>query len=326
MLRSGTRAEQQALSRADHGDQITLPSPFKSAPGKAQYLAAYERLMRLWPVPYEPLDLTGRFGRTHVVASGPTNAPPLMLLHGYLATLTMWSANTADLSRDYRVYAIDVMGQPSKSIPDPTAPIAGRADFVMWLTEVLDALHIDRAAVVGMSYGGWLTLNYAIGAHERVTKIALLSPAGSFLPNVRQFTLRALPIMVFRRRFLVESFLHWLTFKDNLRDPGVRRFTAYQVDLFHLGQKHFRQQRETLKVAPLPYSDAELRGLQVPTLLLIGQQEVLYDPAAALERARRLIPTFEGELVARAAHDMSYSRHDVVDARVLRFLKDAPTD
>ena len=54
---------------------------------------------------------------THVVVSGPKDAPPLVLLHGYWATSTMWSPNIADFSKDYRVYAIDVMGQPSKSIP-----------------------------------------------------------------------------------------------------------------------------------------------------------------------------------------------------------------
>ena len=54
---------------------------------------------------------------THVIVSGPKDAPPLVLLHGYMATSAMWSPNIGDFSKDYRVYAIDVMGQPSKSIP-----------------------------------------------------------------------------------------------------------------------------------------------------------------------------------------------------------------
>jgi len=61
--------------------------------------------------------------------------------------------------------------------------------------------------------------------------------------------------------------------------------------------------------------------LQVPTLLLIGAQEVIYDPKAALERARRLIPNFEGELVPRSSHDMSISKREIVDRRILEFLK-----
>jgi pimeloyl-ACP methyl ester carboxylesterase len=299
-----------------------LQSPFKSSKGAAEYLAAYEASMKLWPVPYEDMYISSRFGNSHLVASGPRDAPALMLLHGYMFSLAMWSPNVAELSKHYRVYAVDVMGQPSKSIPDQA--IRSRADFVEWLTAVLDALKIDRAYLVGMSYGGWLTLNFAIGAPDRVEKIVVLSPAGSFLRNVIQFALRAMPIMFFPTRFLARNFARWLTFGENWRNRDVRRLTDRLVEQFYLGEKHFRMQVETLKVGPDPFSDEELRSLQTPTLLLIGQQEVLYDPAAALDRARRLIPNFQGELVPHASHDMSYSQHGVVDARILEFLRKSP--
>jgi len=45
----------------------------------------------------------------------------VVLRHGYWATSTMWAPNIADFSKDYRVYAVDVMGQPSKSIPASAA-------------------------------------------------------------------------------------------------------------------------------------------------------------------------------------------------------------
>jgi pimeloyl-ACP methyl ester carboxylesterase len=293
-----------------------LPSPFKSAEGQAQYLAAYQASLRLWPVPYQAMDIPGRFGCTHLVASGPQGAPVLVLLHGYFASLTMWSPNIADLSRDYRVYAVDVMGQPSRSIPGQ--PIRSRADFVEWLTTLLDVLKVDRAHLAGMSYGGWLTLNYAIGASERVDKIVLLSPAGSFLPLVKQFFLRSMPMMFLPRRFVVNSFMSWLTYQENLHAAHTHAIYDCLVDQMYLGARYFHMQAG---VMPGVFSDDELRALQAPTLLLIGRQEVIYDPAAALERARRLVPHFEGELVPRASHDMSFSQAQLVDARILEFLK-----
>jgi len=113
-------------------------SPFKTPEGEAAFLAAYEAAMNLWPVPYEERDVQTRFGMTHVVISGPKEAPPLVLLHGYMATLMMWAPNIADFSKEYRVYAVDVMGQPSRSIPGE--PIRDRADFVAWLTATLDGV------------------------------------------------------------------------------------------------------------------------------------------------------------------------------------------
>ena len=133
---------------------MTNFSTFKTPEGKAAYMAAYEAAMNSWPVPYEKIEVSTRFGTTHVVISGPQEAPALVLLHGYLATLTMWSPNIADFSQDYRVYAIDVMGQPGKSSPNPDDPIRDLVDFDAWLGATLDALHLEEIYLTGMSYGG----------------------------------------------------------------------------------------------------------------------------------------------------------------------------
>jgi pimeloyl-ACP methyl ester carboxylesterase len=294
-------------------------SAFKTPGGEAAYLAVYNAAMKLWPVSYEEIEIPSRFGKTHVVASGPKDAPTLVLLHGYWATLTMWTLNIADFSKDYRVYAIDIMGQPSKSTSDE--PIRSAADYVAWLTTTLDGLHLDRTSLVGMSYGGWLALNYAVAVPERVQKLALLSPAASVLPIVKQFSLRGMLMLLFPTRFTMNSFMRWLGLKDNFGDPETRRLSDKVVDLMYLGVKHFGIPQETMRLVPTVLSDGELRAMHVPTLLLIGDREVIYDPAKALARARRLIPDFEGELVPGSSHDMAFSRHRIVDARVLDFLK-----
>jgi pimeloyl-ACP methyl ester carboxylesterase len=232
-----------------------------------------------------------------------------------MATLTMWWPNIAAFSKDYRLYAIDVMGQPSKSRPNE--PIGSAADFVSWLSVTLDALELDRVFLVGMSFGGWLALNCAVAAPQRVRKLVLLSPGG-LLPMVRQFTVRGLIMVWFPTHLTVNSFFRWLGF--------TYRAYANLLDLVCLGLKHFRMPIETARVIPAVVSDEALRAMRVPTLLLIGDQEVISNPVQALDRARRLIPDFEGELVPGCRHDMCASRHDIVDARVLVFLNKAPVD
>jgi pimeloyl-ACP methyl ester carboxylesterase len=293
---------------------MVYSSAFKTPDDETAYLAAYEASMKAWPVPYEEMQIPSRFGRTHVVASGPKGAPPLVLVHGYMATLVMWVPNVAAFSQHYRVYAVDVMGQPGKSIPN--APIRDAGDYVVWLTAVLHGLCLDRISLVGMSFGGWLALQYAVAAPERVQKLALLSPAASFLPIAKQFGLRGALMLFLARPFWVHSFMRWLGF--NAGDVDGQRV----IDLIYLGLKHFRSARETLRVAPTVFSDDTLRALRVPVLLLIGEHEVIYDPRKALARARHLIPRFEGELVPRCSHDMSSSQHRIVNPRVLDFLND----
>jgi len=289
---------------------MSQTSAFKTPEGEAQFLASYDDEMKLWPVPYEQVDVRSRFGTTHVVICGPETAPPLLLLHGYMATLTMWWPNIAAFSKDYRVYAVDVMGQPGRSRPNE--PIRNVADFASWLTATLDALHLDCVFLVGMSFGGWLALNYAVAAPQRVRKLVLLSPGG-LLPMVRQFTVRGMIMVWLPTRLTVNSFFRWLGFTD--------RAYANLLDMVCLGLKHFRMPIETARVMPAVVSDEALRAMSAPTLLLIGDHEVISNPRLALERARRLIPDFEGELVSGCRHDMCASRHDIVDARVLEFLK-----
>ena len=213
------------------------PSAFKTPEGEAAFLAAYDAAMKLWPVPYEELDTPSPFGSTHVVVSGPKDGPPLVLLHGYMATLTMWSPNIAAFSKNHRVYALDVMGQPSKS--RPAEPIRSAADFVSWLTATLDALHLDRVALVGMSFGGWLALNYAVAVPQRVRRLVLLSPGG-LLPMVRQFTARGFLMVSLPTRLTVNSFFRWLGFTA----PSY----ANMLDLMYLGLTQFRMPIETARV------------------------------------------------------------------------------
>jgi len=297
---------------------MTHISAFKTPEGEAAYLAAYDAAMKLWPVPYEEVEIPSRFGTTHVVVTGLKDAPPLVLLHGMAMTLTMWSPNIADFSKDYQVYAIDVMGQPGKSIPNPDEPIRDAVDFVAWLRETLDGLNLERISLVGMSYGGWLALHFTMVEPARVRKLVLLSPGASFLPIVKQFMLRVMLMTLFPTRLTADSFMGWMGIKDTPGDTVSRRL----LDLFYLGMKHFRFPPETARIMPSVFSDDELRAVHVPVLLLIGDREVIYDPARALARARALLPIFEGDLVRQSSHNMCGSQYRIVDARVLDFLND----
>jgi pimeloyl-ACP methyl ester carboxylesterase len=60
--------------------------------------------------------------------------------------------------------------------------------------------------------------------------------------------------------------------------------------------------------------------MRVPTLLLIGRREVVWNPVTALRRARQLFPDIQAELVPNSSHEMCFSQCEFVDARVRQFL------
>jgi pimeloyl-ACP methyl ester carboxylesterase len=122
----------------------------------------------------------------------------------------------------------------------------------------------------------------------------------------------------FPTRITVNWFMRWL----GVTGPDARPI----IELMYLGLKHFRVPVETLRVLPVMFPDDRLRAMHVPTLLLIGDQEVVCDPTTALARARRLFPDVRAELVPQSSHDMCFSRCRIVDARVLDFLQTGTDD
>src|SRR5947208_9885252 len=97
-----------------------------------------------------------REGHTFVVASGDRHAPPLVLLHGSGANSASWISDVSEWSQRFRVYAVDMIGEPGLSAP-ARPPFASEA-YANWLDDVWKGLGLTAASVAGVSLGGWLAL------------------------------------------------------------------------------------------------------------------------------------------------------------------------
>jgi pimeloyl-ACP methyl ester carboxylesterase len=283
---------------------------FKSPEAERVYLAAYDETLSLWPVPFTNHTVSTPFAETHVIASGPQTGSPLVLLHATGMSGTVWFPNAGDLSRNHRTYAVDVVNEPG--LTRQTSLLRNAADCASWLLAVLDALDVSRVTLIGSSYGGWLSINFALHSPERVEKLVLLAPAASLLP----FTPGTLSLL---------KVLPYVPVK-----PGGKRvldmyLPGFDVEplfarQFALGVRGFRYANPRKSVFPRPYSDEQLRAVSVPTLLLIGDRERIYDGPKALDRAGRLVSTIEKDVVPGAGHILAMQRPDLVNARTLQFV------
>ncbi len=159
-------------------DVSTNLSIFKDEETKSKFLSFYKKSLATWPVPYEEFMVRTRYGDTHVIASGPIDRDPIVLIHATGINGTMWAPNIAALNNQYRVYALDTIGDFGKSILNDSKVYPKSAqDYSRWLIDVFDGLGISQASVVGSSMGGWITHGAAIFAPDRIKKIVLLDPA-----------------------------------------------------------------------------------------------------------------------------------------------------
>jgi pimeloyl-ACP methyl ester carboxylesterase len=289
---------------------MTTPSSFKTAEGAAEYLAAYNRTLALWPVPHEAIDVPTRFGTTHVNMAGSVDAPALILLHGFAVSSTEWYANVAPLSQHFRVYALDAVNQMGLSVV--TRPLKTRQESADWLTDVMDGLNIERAVVVGHSYGGWLTLNLALLAPQRVERMILLSPASSFASLRWQFALQFLGTFLMPSRKAMYRFMQQTT-TMRLVDGQA------EVEQLILGIKHLKPTQFGAPIIAV-FKDEELKQINIPTLLLVGEQDTSCKPVKVLERARRVMPLIEADLIVGGGHLFPVDQAETTNARMLKFL------
>jgi pimeloyl-ACP methyl ester carboxylesterase len=285
-------------------------SAFTSDQARAKYLAVYERIFdRLWPVDRESLDVDTSFGATRMYRSGRADGIPVVLLPGASANSLMWYRYVARLGQTRPVITIDPIGEPGASVQ--RAPIGDGRDLAAWLDEVLTALGVDRAHLLGCSYGGWTALQNAAHMPDRTATLTLLDPAGfgritgRFLLWIIAGGFAGLTPAPLRRRFA--RWLHNASLLDN--------------DLTGLLAVTMRFRRRL--PAPAPLTDDELRGIAAPALVLLGERSQMYDASQVAAKLQALTPAIRVEIVPGAGHDLPVYCPDLVIEQTIEFIEQA---
>lgn len=259
---------------------------YKSAAGEARVRAAYAAALAQWPVAHETRRLATGQGETFVVVSGPVGAPALVLLHGSGTNAAMWMGDVTAWSAHFRVHAVDIIGEPGFSAP--SRPPLGSEAYAAWLDEVLDGLGVKSAAFVGASLGGWFALDYATRRPARVGKLVLVCPGGIGRQKTgfifKLIALSALGAWGRKKAFALVAGI------------GGEAAAAGQglADIF----RHFKPRTDVLPV----FSDAQLAGLPMPVMLVVGGRDVMLDSDASRRRVQAALPAAEIRYLPEVGH------------------------
>ena len=111
---------------------------------------------------------------THLFEAGQTTAPPLLYLHGtYLGNL--WLDYHKALSQHFHIFAPDTPGFGLTARPDW---MRNMDDYTLYFRDLLNALGLEKATIVGHSLGGWMAAEVAVWFPERVDQLVLANAAG----------------------------------------------------------------------------------------------------------------------------------------------------
>jgi pimeloyl-ACP methyl ester carboxylesterase len=259
---------------------------YKSAEGERVIMEHYDRVLARWPAPYEPLYVDTRHGRTFAIASGDPAAPALVLLHGSASNAVFWISDAVAYSPYYRVYAVDIPGEPGRSAhnrPDWNGPAFGE-----WMEDVLDGLHIAKASLLGISQGGWTALKFATARPERVEKLVLLAPGG-VAPARPSFLLRAIVFSMMGRRGA----------------EAINRIVLGDQTILGEALVYMNEIMTNFKPrigAQALFSDEELSRLTMPVLLIAGGRDAILPSEKTVARLQKLLPRLTVDLRPTAGH------------------------
>jgi len=90
-------------------------------------------------VAHQQIRIPTSQGETFAIASGADDAPPLLLFHGASGNTVTWMPDVRAFAGRFRVYAIDMIGEPGLSAPS-RPPLSSDA-YSLWLDEVLRGVH-----------------------------------------------------------------------------------------------------------------------------------------------------------------------------------------
>lgn len=287
--------------------------PFRSAMAKEVYLAHYARREEAWPLASENRTVETAFGPTFVRVSGPSNAPPLVLLPGAGTSSLVWQGSIAALSAAHRTFAVDNVYDVGRSVY--TRPIKSAEDYVAWLDSLFTALSLERGIrLMGGSYGAFITAHYALRHPERLAKAVLVAPAGVVLPIRLRWIVRALGAPL--HPALQRRFFDWI-FEDLRKTPEGRRFMEELAEDNRFNVQCYKQK---LGVFPRALSDEDLARIEVPTLVVMGEHETLYAASEAVARLRRVAPRIETAVLPGGGHDIAQAQTARFEQAVLAFL------
>ncbi len=284
--------------------------PFRSEDAKRAYLSWYDERAERWPVESEQRLVETSFGKTFVRVSGPEDGQPLVLLPGDSENSLSWIPQIAAFSAQYRIFD-NGRSVYSRSIENP-------GDFVAWLDELLGELRLESVNLVAHSYGGWISSIYALAHQDRLRKLVLIAPSGTVLRPPIGLIVRALLYYFLPFHFITRRYLYWYA-PDSVREEKSRKVIDEMIEEEVLAKRCFKRRKF---VAPTVLTDDEWGRLTVPTLYLVGENEVTYSSEKAINRLAEVAPQVQTAVAAGADHHLAMAKPEWVNGKILDFLRD----
>ena len=280
----------------------------------------------MWPAresAVEARTITSAAGPLRVVASGPASGAPVLMLHGWGASVYSYRHTIRALAEaGYRAIAFDLPGHGLSDKPTTAEPYR-EPELLALVDSVLKQLGISACHVVGQSMGGRLALDFALAYPARVRSVYVINPIGTGPVTglrVGQMLSRS-PLSPIRwpmpiPRIAIRAIL-WFVY------GSAGRYTERDIDEYWApsGDRRYGAAlaRLLLEYPWTPKAAGAWRQITVPVHLVLGASDRLVRARPSVVSAV-LPPGASVEVVPRAGHIVQEETPGVVNRSLLAFL------
>jgi len=265
-----------------------------------------------------------QIGNLAVAVGDAGDGPPVVLLHGLACGKRMWFHQILALRNRFRVIAYDQRGHGLTDAP-AVATDYSAGHLARDLVGVLDALKIERAAIVGFSLGGGPALALAASQPERVSRLVLADVgAGADDPLKIEWMTRRWIKLIEQGAIdeLVCDMLRSELYKVYARRDARRRahmaalIRATPLDGLRFTLSQVLAKRKSLFLLP-----GLLKSVRAPTLVLVGQYDYACSKSARL--LAQTIPNARLKIIENSGHMSPLEQPAAFSAALMEFLGEA---
>jgi pimeloyl-ACP methyl ester carboxylesterase len=255
----------------------------------------------------------------------PPPGSPIVLVHCYTCSMNWWDDLAPLLERDHRVIRVDLLGHGGSDKPSAGYSIDDQATAV---AEALAKLGVVNATVVGHSLGGSVVTALAQQSPQLATRVVIIDQAAedgfdnegfaqriSYWPVIGQASDRL--VQIAPKSLVLDNY-------DDAFAPGFDISSGFDNpdqpvdDLRAMTFTAYKDTRDAEEdyVADAPL-DERLATAHVPTMVIFGAEDQLYDAQEAVARYRQNVPGVQTHLIPGAGHSPNVERPNAVAPLIL---------
>ena len=284
-----------------------MTSLYKSAKGKKEILRLYDEKLKDLNINYRSIYVDTSYGRTHVLVTGESTNPPLVIVHGSNACAPIALECYPRLSLNYQVFAIDVLAQPNKS--DETRLSMKDDSYGVWMNEVLTKLEITKVTMVGFSFGGLIILKTLIQNARKIKEAFLASPA---------YIVNGNPLIALIKIFIPMNLYMWtknLKYAEKFLSVVFTERDEFAIRFLSKAFMYFK-----MDFTPVPtITQNEAQRIKTPITLIAAKNDIMFPGIKMINRAKEIFPSLkENLLLEQSKHVQSKEGNKIVENIILK--------